>query len=248
MRANSRGAGALLPLPRRLATAPPPRALPASSSVQRQQQQQRQYHQQQPADAAAAADATSSSASNGGRRSLDWVAQHKAATVASWSGLCYVTEPSELEAQLEERGLRVVASGRNEFTSWFVADGEVDAAAFARAALARRAAAAASPAAARAAAAAAEAAGAAAARARRRERFVLLRGVQWAAPEMDAARMWGALVRAWPRPLAEARPDVVAHGGVAEMAEAMFAQLRPYLDQAEDAGEGEWRWRGGCEG
>jgi hypothetical protein len=52
----------------------------------------------------------------------------------------------------------------------------------------------------------------------RRERFVLLRGVQWGAPDMDSARMWRSLVRVWPKPL-EASPSIVVHEGVGEMAQ-----------------------------
>jgi len=177
------------------------------------------------------------------RRQLDWVSQHRAATIASWSGLCYLQSEEDLRARLNAKGMSLVASGRNDFTSWFVVDGTIDAATFAQRSLERR-----SPLVAAAAGAAAAAHGAAtssttptptpvaspsptsslddfsalcaaeAAGRQRRERFVLLRGVQWAAPEMDSAKMWRALMRVWPQPLSAAGGEIVAHDGVAEMA------------------------------
>ncbi len=185
------------------------------------------------------------------RQQLDWLAQHRAATIAAWSGLCYLQDVSELEARLAARGMSLVASGRNDFTSWFVADGSINAAAFARRSLERRAAPAAPGSSSNGNGASSSSSGgsssaavddlsaacaAAAAGAARRERFVLLRGVQWAAPEMNSTKMSMSLMRIWPKPLVAGRGDIVAHDGVAEMATAMFDQLRPYLDHAEDAG------------
>ncbi|KAI8467487.1 MAG: hypothetical protein J3K34DRAFT_460375 [Monoraphidium minutum] len=159
-------------------------------------------------------------------RQLAWADAHKAATIASWSGLCYLHDKEDnLEARLAAGGAALVAAGRTDFTAWYVADGAIDASAFARHALDRRGAA----------GAAAAPAAALGAPPPRRERFVLLRGVQWGAPDLDTARMWRSLVRVWPQPL-EAAPAIVAHEGAAEMALHMFDQLRPYLDQAEDAG------------
>lgn len=50
--------------------------------------------------------------------------------------------------------------------------------------------------------------------------------------------MWQELMRVWPRPFAAKLTNpagsLVAHAGVADMAESMYDQLRPYLDQAAD--------------
>ncbi|GBF94188.1 hypothetical protein Rsub_07175 [Raphidocelis subcapitata] len=202
--AASCAAARLLPPPLRRAP-PPARAFAGASAAGPQKQQHRQQSPPPPPAA---------------RRGLCWVEQHRAAMIASWSGLCYQSDRSDVEAGLAADGLSLVAHGRNDFTSWFVADGAIDAAAFARRALSERSAAAAAlppppP---------------------RRERFVLLRGVQWSAPDLDTPKMARALARVWPRPLAGARREVVAHDGAAEMAAVLFDQLRPYLDHADDAG------------
>jgi hypothetical protein len=107
-----------------------------------------------------------------------------------------------------------------------VADGAIDSAAFAQRSLARRAPPGAGPGAGSGSGTwdggggGGAAAAPAAAPPARRERFVMLRGVQWAAPDLDTARMWRSLVRVWPRPLAAGRRGggIVAHDGVAEMA------------------------------
>ncbi|KAG1655313.1 hypothetical protein FOA52_006612 [Chlamydomonas sp. UWO 241] len=62
-----------------------------------------------------------------------WEELHYASQLARWSGLCYEPE-KELENAVHDAGLRLVASGRDKYTSWIVADGVVDAASFAEAA------------------------------------------------------------------------------------------------------------------
>jgi hypothetical protein len=162
------------------------------------------------------------------RAALDWASQHRAATIAAWSGFCYLLDDSEVGARLAAQGLSLVACGRNEFTSWFVADGAIDAARFARRALERRPPGGGGGGGGDAAAAAAAAAAAVGAPPPRRERFVMLRGVQWAAPDLDTARMWRSLMRVWPRPLMAAGPgaEIVAHDGVADMAAVRGAARR----------------------
>lgn len=67
---------------------------------------------------------------------------------------------------------------------------------------------------------------------------MLLRGVQWAAPDLDTPKMARSLARVWPRPLAEARREVVAHDGAAEMAAVrspLFSRARPCLLPCFDA-------------
>jgi hypothetical protein len=86
-------------------TARPPATTTASTQQQQQQQQQQA----------------------GG-----WAELHRAAQIAAWSGLCYLTA-AELPAAIQQQhggSLTLLASGRNEYTAWFVADGVVPAARF----------------------------------------------------------------------------------------------------------------------
>lgn len=127
--------------------------------------------------------------------------------LAGLSGLAYVPE-HELEERLIRHGLELQTYGTTHFTRWFVA---------------RK-----TPAAA---AAAPEPGSLSADPA---QRFIFLRGVSWRSADLDALRVWQALMRALPTPflphLTSPSEQLVAHSGVAEMADELFAVLRPHME------------------
>lgn len=67
--------------------------------------------------------------------------------------------------------------------------------------------------------------------------FVFLRGVSWSqSADMDTLRVWQGLMQALPTPfqphLTSPPEMLVAHSGVAQMAEQLFEDLRPHLEGA----------------
>lgn len=55
---------------------------------------------------------------------LTWRELHRAAKLAQWSGFCYIPQ-DELPAAVAAEGLQLLASGRNAYTSWYIAEGRV---------------------------------------------------------------------------------------------------------------------------
>ncbi|KAL4452698.1 hypothetical protein ABPG75_008360 [Micractinium tetrahymenae] len=128
--------------------------------------------------------------------------------LAAISGLAYVP-PEELEHRLERHGLELQAHGTTHFTRWFVARHSAAAPAAAQAPTGSLIA---DPA----------------------QRLVFLRGVSWRSADLNALRVWQGLVRALPSaflPHLTSPPELLmAHSGVAEMAEELFGVLRPHME------------------
>jgi hypothetical protein len=185
--------------------------------------------------AAQAQAAAAAAAAAAGAGAASWPLLYRASRVASFSGLCYIdtSTGSQAVAELERRaaalGLSLVAHGRCPAaggTSWVVGDATIDYGAFSRrAGLALSAGAGALPLAPPA----------------RRERFVLLRGVQWGAADADVLSLSAALAQVWPTPYpppqqqqreagggggAAVTSELVAHAGVARLAWALRAEVR----------------------
>ncbi|KAL4439045.1 hypothetical protein ABPG77_006982 [Micractinium sp. CCAP 211/92] len=128
--------------------------------------------------------------------------------LAAISGLAYVPA-EELEHRLERHGLQLQAHGNTHFTRWFVARHS-------------------------AAAPAADQAPPGSLAADLGQRLIFFRGVSWRSADLDALRVWQGLVRALPTsflPHLTSPPELLmAHSGVAEMAEELFEVLRPHME------------------
>eukprot|EP00879_Flechtneria_rotunda_P033411 GHRR01037000.1.p1 GENE.GHRR01037000.1~~GHRR01037000.1.p1 ORF type:complete len:374 (+),score=141.80 GHRR01037000.1:316-1437(+) len=261
------------------------------------------------------------------KQALPWQHLHRAAQIAAWSGLCYQLPP-DLETSIQQQPhLNLVAYGRNEYTAWYIADGVIPHSQFCISASQRGISSNSSDGIAASPTNGSMDQDACQTPPARRERFVILRGVQWSAPDINSMKVSQALMRLWPTPFphahtrglrlssntasgnnqtvnssismsggpqtstaapatqlsaaavgtngtaaAAAAPaplaaaasfwqataaavgsavraapaasaaqaddtvPLVAHEGVAQIAESLFDQLRPYLDQADDVG------------
>lgn len=62
---------------------------------------------------------------------------------------------------------------------------------------------------------------------------VILRGVHWSAPDIDARQLWTSLMNAWPAPFAAGHTypegSLLAHPGVAKIVEALYSDIAPHL-------------------
>ncbi|GAX81733.1 hypothetical protein CEUSTIGMA_g9161.t1 [Chlamydomonas eustigma] len=179
----------------------------------------------------------------------------EASQLAQWSGLCY--QPAHLiESAAKAEGLNLVAHGRDMYTSWIVADGHFTPLSQGGDST--------GPSLNPATAGSKDEGGKAMSLGvestnksnivtsaglhspqpshlkpgtefiGRTCRVVLLRGVQWNAPETSMSNMWRVLASAWPVPFAqnmshERGGHLVCHAGIADVSLELFAQLAPYL-------------------
>jgi hypothetical protein len=141
-------------------------------------------------------------------------------------------------------GLRLVAHGRCKGaggTSWVVGDAAIDYASFARRAGLSGGASATTTttSSASAAPAATPSMPLPLAPPVRRERFVLLRGVQWGAADADVLGLSAALAQVWPTPYPREGSELVAHAGVARLANALRAEVKGAIAMSGGAGGGD---------
>lgn len=211
---------------------------PCRPPVARSRQPGRWHQVAVAAAGASSAAATSSSSSAeaaaaAGAGAASWPLLYRASRVACLSGLCYIdtsTGPegvAELERRAAALGLALIAHGRCKAaggTSWVVGDATIDYRAFAkRAGLSLPGGVGALPLAPPA----------------RRERFVLLRGVQWGAADSDVLGLSAALAQVWPTPFPREGSELVAHAGVARLAAALRNEVRGAVMAPPAAGGGE---------
>ena len=122
----------------------------------------------------------------------------ESARLSRLAGICYWPQ-HQLAERLEAEGMHLVAQGSNYFTSWYVCDADSRWAQSASLA------------------GAADQAGSATgtthaqpAWSATRRRLVLLRGMTWSSPDVDAFRVWSLLVRAFPLRTAPTRAQHLA--------------------------------------
>ena len=152
------------------------------------------------------------------------------AQLARLSGLCY--RPADvLAAHLEQAGLRLVAQGRSWCTRWYAVDRvpPTSGSSGTSASNGSTSTAGSSSTGIRGSDIPTQAAVAAPVP----ERLIFSRGVSWGSPDLDAMRVWRGLLNAWPSPFlpdrTRPRGALVAHRGVAEMAEELWEDLRPHI-------------------
>ncbi|KAI3436571.1 hypothetical protein D9Q98_005987 [Chlorella vulgaris] len=137
-----------------------------------------------------------------GPTSADLLRDSKLAAV---SGLAYCPS-EELSMRLQSQGMQLQAQGNTSFTRWFVARPADAGAASGSPGLPGHAA----------------------------QQYIFFRGVSWRSADLDALRVWQGLMRALPSPflphLTSSPELLMAHSGVAEMAEELYSVLRPHME------------------
>lgn len=128
----------------------------------------------------------------------------EASRLAFLTGLTYLPVEKQPEA-IQNQGLTFIASSRDRYTSWIVADDPSPSSSS-------------SP-----------------SRDSSKTRFILLRGVQWGAKETNLTDLTFQLGKSWPSAFAsiDSAPSspfhLIAHHGIKEIALESFAELAPYL-------------------